>query len=152
MNFFPNWTELDENKMKRFKTVNTEAPKKPHHCGFVVFTFYVYNSNACTCMCALTFIWTNYMFTNYWRQTYTRTQNIRFCISCQPNQPTSPSNSLWIRKYVSQSKGNEQSGREDKSSGNFQFDGEFILFILENFWHLMGSYYWKSSHVTRKCW
>lgn len=27
--------------MKRFKTVNTEAWKKPHYCGFVVFTYII---------------------------------------------------------------------------------------------------------------
>lgn len=39
--------KFNEHKMKRFKTINAETQKKPHYCGFVVFTYII---QMCVCV------------------------------------------------------------------------------------------------------
>lgn len=83
---------------------------------------------------AFVFTWTNYMFTNYWRQPNTHTHTIfGFVFHASP---TSRSNCLWVStcKYTksqSQSKGNAQSGRKDMSSGNFVWWGIYTIYFWE---------------------
>lgn len=123
---------------------------------------YMYNSNVCTCihMCVRACVHVFVCFCFYMNKLYvyklltptkyTHTYNIRFCISCQPNQPIE----LFVRhvnlpRARARARARVTHNLDEKiCQVGISFDGEFILFIFENFWHLMGSYYWKSSHVT----